>query len=343
MMINSQGQHTSLISTASVLVDTLESYGLDCRPIIEEAGFDPDKTYAPATRVSSVKLAKLWELAIHYSGDPCIGLRYADYIQPSTLHGLGFSWLASRSLKEGLERLVRFQRILASDLTLDIREVDNGYRLFDQLRNKDDSLKFPDADTHSQIASIYKICQIMLGPGLKPGRVSFKLKDPGYPQRFEAFFGIPVQFNSGETAIEFDKTTSELPSSSANPELARINDQIVIDYLNRFDKQDVVTQTRKYIIDHLPSGVPKQIVIARDLSLSLRSFQRKLKLSETSYSELLDQVRYEMACSYLKSRQHQVIVIAYMLGYTDPSNFARAFKRWDGLTPNEFRDKENLF
>ncbi len=224
---------------------------------------------------------------------------------------------------------------------LDIRETDKGYCLFDRANVHGDLRRYPDADSQSQIASIYKICRIMLGPDLKPRLVSFAHKDPGCPRRFEILFGIPVEFNSDETAIEFDRKSSKLESSSANPELTRINDQIVIDYLNLFDKQDVVTQTRKYIIDHLPSGVPRQAAIARDLNLSLRSFQRKLKLAKTSYSELLDQVRHEMARNYLKPPQYQVIMVAYMLGYTDPSNFARAFKRWDGLTPNEFRDKAN--
>ena len=341
-MILSPGHHTTLYSTVSVLVDTLESYDLDSKSILEEAGFDPDINYASSTRVSNIKLMNLWELAVRYSGDPCIGLRYAEYIQPSNLYGLGFSWLASRTLKEGLDRLVRFQRILSSDLTLDVRELENGYCLFNRVRDTENSLKFHNADDHSGIASIYKLCQIMLGPELKPKRVSFEHDDPGCSGRFELFFGIPVEFNSDETAIVFDKTISELPSSSASPDLTRINDQIVIDYLNRFDKQDVVTQTRKYIIDHLPSGVPKQAVIARDLKLSLRSFQRKLMQSETSYAALLDQVRHETACNYLKSPQHQVIMIAYMLGYTHPGNFARAFKRWNGLTPKEYRDKANL-
>ncbi len=341
-MIHPQGHHTTLFSTISVLVDTLDSYDLDSKLILEEAGFDSDKKYASSTRVSNIKLMKLWELAVRYSGDPCIGLRYAEYIQPSNLYGLGFSWLASHTLKEGLDRLVRFQRILSSDLTLDVRELDKGYCLFNRARHTDNAPRFHHADDHSGIASIYKLCQIMLGPGLKPERVSFQHVDPGCPRRFEAFFGIPVEFNSDETAIVFDKTISELPSSSASPDLTRINDQIVIDYLNRFDKQDLVTQTRKYIIDHLPSGVPKQAVIARDLNLSLRSFQRKLKQVETSYAELLDQVRYEMACTYLRSPRYQVIMIAYMLGYTHPSNFARAFKRWHGLTPKEYRDKANV-
>jgi AraC-like DNA-binding protein len=83
--------------------------------------------------------------------------------------------------------------------------------------------------------------------------------------------------------------------------------------------------------------VPQQSMIASDLNLSLRSFQRKLSEAETNYAELLSNVRHDLACHYLKAQQYQIIKISYLLGYSDPSNFARAFKRWHGQSPIEFR------
>jgi len=179
----------------------------------------------------------------------------------------------------------------------------------------------------------------MMGPNFRPVRVSFEHPSPECTQEFEAFFDIPVTFCATETAIVFDKDYCDQPAPSGNSELTRINDQIVIEYLDRFDQADIVTRTRKYIIDHLPSGVPKQSRIARDQNMSLRTFQKKLSDTGTNYAELLKQVRHELACQYLKSPQHQIIKVAYLLGYSDPSNFARAFKAWNGLSPNQFRSE----
>ena len=335
-------QHSTLVSMAAIIVNALESYGLDYRPILKEAGLDAYKVYAPSERVPSIKYKKLWDLSVQHSGDPCFGLTYAAYIQPSALHGLGFSWIASHTLKDGLNRLVRFQKILATDLILKLSETQASYCLYDAVGQKNDPFQFSDAAYDAQIATVYKICQIMLGPDIKPTRVSFEHPEPPCGEKFEQFFGIPVRFNTHETAIEFDRKMSDLPASSANPELARINDQVVIDYLKQFEQGDIVTQTRKYIIDHLPSGVPRQAVIASALNLSLRNFQRKLAVSGTSYHELLNQIRHEMACHYLKSPDHQIITIAFLLGFSDPSNFARAFKRWNGLSPLHFRQKTRL-
>ena len=338
-MNHPESQFSTLISVASIAIDALESYGLESDLIIREAGLDPEKTYYPGDRIATGKLVKLWQLAVHYSEDPCFGLTFARYIQPSALHGLGFSWLASHTLKQGLERLVRFQRILDNNLRFELQERDDAYSLCSRVKHQDDPFEFPDAEADSQIASIFKICRIMMGPDLLPSRVCFEHPAPECAQRFERFFGVTVEFGAECTAIEFDRNTGDTPSTSANPELTRINDQVVVEYLNRFDRDDVVTQTRKLIIDRLPSGAPKQGDIARDLNLSLRSFQRKLEQSGTSYSQLLNTVRHEMARSYLETPQHQIIMIAYMLGYSDPSNFARAFKQWDGLTPKEYREQ----
>ena len=204
---------------------------------------------------------------------------------------------------------------------------------------QENPFSFPDSTYHSIIACIYKMCQIMLGPDIKPVRVTFEHPAPASVEKFEQFFAIPVSFNWHETSIKFDKKISELPASSANPELTRVNDQVVIDYLDQFDRGDIATQTRKFIIDHLPSGPPRQAVIANDLNMSLRNFQRRLSGIGTGYTKLLNEVRHDMARDYLRTDDYQVIEIAYLLGFSDPSNFSRAFKRWTGRSPNQFRDQ----
>ena len=129
-------EHSTLNSIVFLLVSTIESYGLDYRPIIDEAGFDLNKNYHPTERVPTKKIQILWELSARYSNDPCFGLKFASYIQPSSLHGLGFSWLASCTLKEGLERLVRFQKIISTQRLFKLRKTQYGYCIFDVIKNK---------------------------------------------------------------------------------------------------------------------------------------------------------------------------------------------------------------
>jgi AraC-like DNA-binding protein len=332
--------HSTLVSVAATLVSALESYGVGYRPVLAEAGLDPDAVYNPSERITTVQFKKLWDIALRESGDPCFGLTCGAYIQPSSLHGLGLSWIASHTLKEGLERVIRFQKILSTESMLALRETDDGYCIYDTISQKDDPFGFPAAVYDSFVAIVFRICTIMMGPDIRPARVSLEHVAPACTERFTEFFGIPVEFSAKENAIEFSRNIAEQASASANPELTRINDQVVIDYLNQFDKDDIVTKTRTYIIDHLPSGVPKQADIAADLNMSLRSLQRRLSQSGTSYSGVLQQVRQDMARHYLQTPGYQVLQVAYVLGFSDPGNFSRAFKRWTGLNPHQYRQQQ---
>jgi hypothetical protein len=91
-------EHSTLGSTAALVVNALEHYGLDYGAIFKAAGFDADYVLSSAERVPTSKLKKLWDLSAWYSGDPCFGLTYARFVQPAALHGLGFARLASHSL-----------------------------------------------------------------------------------------------------------------------------------------------------------------------------------------------------------------------------------------------------
>jgi len=89
----------------------------------------------------------------------------------------------------------------------------------------------------------------------------------------------------------------------------------------------------------LPSGTPKDDEIAKALLLSARTFQRKLAEQGTNFTELLGQVRRELAEHYIADPDIPVTEISYLLGFSDVSSFSRAFKRWTGTPPAAFRDR----
>ena len=129
-------------------------------------------------------------------------------------------------------------------------------------------------------------------------------------------------------------------SPVANPRLARINDQAVVDYLAMYDADDIVTQVRKKIIDGLIDGKPHQEAVARSLNLSLRNLQRKLSARGTSFRALTEEVRKELASRYLREKNKSIGEISFLLGFADPANFGRSFKRWTGTTPGSFREHD---
>ncbi len=124
----------------------------------------------------------------------------------------------------------------------------------------------------------------------------------------------------------------------AHPELARVNDKVVMEYLARIDKDSITLKVRSHIIDHLPNGAPRQENIAESLNMSLRKLQRKLQDEDTNYKELLEDTRRSLAQTYIKQNNRSIGEITYLLGFSEPSNFTRAFKRWTGRTPANYRE-----
>ena len=89
----------------------------------------------------------------------------------------------------------------------------------------------------------------------------------------------------------------------------------------------------------LESGEPKQVQVAEALCMSSRQLQRKLAEEDTSFVEILKNIRYQLACDYLKDPTRSITDISLTLGFRDQSNFASAFKRWHGSSPSQYRNE----
>ena len=248
--------------------------------------------------------------------------------------GLGLAWITSDTLKDSINRLVRFQAALTTSSNFILNELDDCYQII--LRSK--LKKTESVAIDASIATLYKMCKITYGPDLKAESVSIAHSKPDCSKKFDAFFGVKVKFDAKETQIIFTKSAFELRLVTSNPDLARTHDEIVINYLKRFEKDNIVMQVRARIIEELNNGIPHQEKIAGQLNMSLRNLQRKLKDEQSSFKAILDETRSELSKQYLRGTDRSIIEVGYLLGFSEPSNFARAFRRWTGVSPIEYRD-----
>ena len=113
--------YTTLASGALAVWRAIESYGLDAEALFKEAGLDPGKLYKPNARYKDTNLYQLWKLAVHRTGDPGFGLTVAKSWHPTNAHALGFSWLASTTLMEALQRLERYIRVLSDKSNVSVQ------------------------------------------------------------------------------------------------------------------------------------------------------------------------------------------------------------------------------
>jgi AraC-like DNA-binding protein len=313
----------------------VESYGVDPAVLFERAGLDPQKLYDSNARYRDSHLYKLWQLAVEATGDPYIGLKVASFWHPSTAHALGYAWLASATLLDALERTVRYYRLMTDKEELVLEESDEEFRLI----IKNPALDYPTApeDLDASFAALIYLCRMCHGESFNPLRITLRRQELPDSTPFEDFFRAPIQYSGNEDSVCFDKVDARTPLPTANAEVARANEKIVQEYLARFDRSSAAMQVRARLTEQLSSGHATQNSIADALHMSLRTLQRRLSDEGTSYKGLLEETRRELASHYMAESHRSINEITYLLGFSEPSNFSRAFRRWTGKSPSEYR------
>jgi len=327
---------TSLSATAGLIDKALRTYGRDPEPLFKEAGIDLNVCFDPNARIPTTKLQTLVKLSLEATGDAGFGLTAAEQFQPAALQGLGFAWLASDTLHDAFNRLVRFFRFINPYFKANVDESKNTLDLV--LMGPENWPDFVYEQADMGLGIFLQMCQITVGEHVVPVRVVMQRPIPLCPDRFSAFFEAPIEYGAPENRLCFDLQLANQPLSTSNPELARINDQAVIDYLARFDRSNITMQVRSHIIEQLPGGTARQESIAEALHLSLRSLQRKLKDEAITFKELLEDTRRDLAMQYIRESRRPLGEISYLLGFAEHSSFTRAFRRWTGHSPAEYRE-----
>ena len=337
MLASPHADITSLGSSAGLLAKTLREYDCDPAPLFEQAGINLDAVDDPNMRFPTTRTQVLWGLAAEATGNPCIGLAAARLFQPAVLHGLGFAWLASDTLQDALARLVRYSRFINNSVAFRLEELPATLDLVIHVPETLMNGIYAGADCG--FAVFLRMCQLTVGKAILPLHATLQRPPPACPDEFEALFGPAIEYAAVDYRLAFDRTLACEPLATAQPELARLNDQTVVDYLARYDRANITMQVRARIIEQLHDGAPKQETIADTLHVSLRSLQRRLKGEATSFKELLEDTREQLAVQYLRDSHRSIGEITYLLGLSEPSSFTRAFKRWTGKSPVEYRGR----
>jgi AraC-like DNA-binding protein len=331
---------STLSSVVLLITKALDAEGLDSKQILKRAGLDPMHLSDPNARYSFPAVTHLWKMAAKVTGDPCFGLKAASYWHPTTLHALGYSWLASDTLDDALQRAARYIRLVNTAATGVFEETEHGYMFSIRIDKSWRGIRPANEAIDAGVALILDMCRTCYGTDLNPVRIEVRRPKPEKCAKlFEQLFKAPIYYDYPENAIYFDKAdiTQRLPT--ANAELARANEKIIVDYLARLDKNNITTQVKSKLLDLLPSGHSTEEAVIQALHLSQRTLQRKLKEEGTTFKELLDETRRELAKEYVNDTSLSFSEITYLLGFSEQSNFTRAFKRWQGQSPSAYREQ----
>ena len=325
---------TAIGSYGLAIARALQSSGVDSARVFRAAGIPVELANDPMSRLPTTAITRLYRACVEATNNPYFGLVVAKFIQISTLHALGYGLAASSTLMDFCRRLERYFRLVSQVAKISISEADGKvYLRFEYL--VDISGETEDAFFGFLVLAMRRL----YNPGFNPLRVEFHRPMPREgAEPYEKLIRAPVSFSRADGVLVFDQVDLLQPLAGSCPELAQVNDKIVINYLARLDRSDVITSVTKKIIELLPDGECSRDKMASALGMSPSTLHLKLSQHGTNFQQLLDDTRKELARCYVEQQPaRSVTEITFLLGFTDTSNFTRAFKRWTGQSPTDFR------
>ena len=335
-----KGDTSSFGGTLIVIAQTLESYGVNADEVFQQAGIEFQKAVKPDSRISIKAMMRLIEVVKEKSGDPCFGLKFAEFVHPTSYHALGLALLSSSNLRSFCKRLERYFSFVTTNEVALFHDNDDECSLtvqaVDNMGNPDLNRIFVDGT----VAFILKLIRLMYRPDYAPLRVDIPHTPTKAEQtRYQEFFNAPIHYSTETYRLWLDPAELDKPLPAANTEFALQNDQVVANYLNQMEHTNLISKVRSKLIEYLPAGDCSKEKVARALNMSVRSLHKRLNELGTNYQETLDSTREELAEQYMQQATMSVSEIGYLLGFSDCSNFSRAFKHWTGLAPSAYRLK----
>jgi len=329
---------THFAPATNLLWKYLESIDINPEPLYKKAGIKPELLLSPNARVSINKVDTLWGQAAKVIKDPCFAIDMAEFWHPSNMGALGYAWMASSTLRRGFNRAVRYIHVVTEDLDLDVADTPAGLKVSVDLENSIFTLP----QHHDLILTIIMhMCRFNFGEELVPTEVKLAHPEPVCSKKITDYFNAEVQFDTEQTSITLARADVDKVLPSGNKQIALMHDEMLMRYLVEIKKGDIVQQVQSIILENLPDGQVTDRLVASELNLSERSMQRRLKEHKTTFRFLLDGVREMVAKQYIENPMNRMSDIAFLLGFSEQSAFSRAFKKWTGKSPLEYRNSLN--
>ena len=322
------------------VVDDLRRRRLPVDGVLKEVGLQRADLANPEGRLPYASAVRLIERAAILAGDASYGLHLAASLDAREYGLLGFLALNSPTLMDAMINVQRFYKILREDGQFEIERPDGEVAL--RLRESDPALRGLRHNVDFTIGMIVRGCRELTRQAICPVRVEFMHAEPTEQLEYADILGCPVKFQAEWTSLIYDEETTRLPVQGANAKLLPVLElacQKVVGPPTAAG-QDLVREVRQLIIERLPTGSANFDAIAEVLKMSSKTLERRLGERGQSFSALLDATRYETVKHYLEETDMRLSQVAYMAGYTDPATLVRAFKRWTGDTPMQFREKQ---
>ena len=325
-----------------VVLHAVAARGGDTSALTAAVGFDPTLATDPDARMPLAMEEALYETAARQLGDDAFGIHAAELLPPGAFDVLDYAVRTAPNLRGALDRLVRYNRLVhdAAEFRLvprgEVMRVEHGYRYGSAVQSRH-SAEFT-------LAAVVLLGRQISEVHFVPRAVEFRHAAPSSSSSFalaelRRVFGIEPTFAAATNALELDRSVLDRPLPKADLRLSKVVERHAESLLAAHVDPaiTIVERVRRVLVGAIGESATTLAAIAERLKMSERTLQRKLADEGASFDAILDDVRKELALRYLADRKLAIAEVAFLLGYSEPSPFHRAFKRWTGKTPSEAR------
>jgi AraC-like DNA-binding protein len=328
------GAPTAWGVAARLAVEHLERASIDVAPLLSKSGLS-GTAIAEGKRINVASQIHFLELVSRAAKDDWIGLKLAGECDLRELGMLYYVAASSHQLGDALRRLARYVRLgnEALVIRLNERQTISVQISYSGVRRHQDRQQM-----ELMAFVILRLCRKLAGRNLSPRRAQFIHHRSGDLSQIRRLFGCDVEFGAETDELTFDVGIVDFPSVGEDPFLnqlvARMCDEAIT--VRSASVNPFRTVVENTIAPLLPHAEATATEVAKRLGLSERTFARRLAAEGLSFSEILDQLRRDLATRYL-DQSLQASQIAWLLGFQQPSSFSHACRRWTGKSPLEFR------
>ena len=326
------GTGTSAASVLTIL-EGMGQVGIDVAAVCAAGPLSMAELETRETLIPAAQLAAIWREGTRLYGRGTVGMAVA-MAAPTGRLVMDYVASTSATLRQAIEQVARYHRLITRNGDLRVRP-EGELTVVELLLN------LPPAAVPAQLIeySITALARRVLDfTGKRVRGVSFPHAPLGPREDYLRLLGVAPRFEADTAGVTLDDDLLATPCRGHDPNLfkvVRAHAELLRQQLPR--DATMRAQARRVVVGSIAQGEPEMAAVARALSTSERSLQRRLQEEGTSFREVVDGARNELAAGYLADRRMSVSEVAYLLGYAEASAFVRAFKRWTGKTPGETR------
>jgi len=323
-------------SVLSQLFSYLTSLNVDIDTFLRSLNIDPETVKSSDAYIPNETYLLVQDGAAEYIHDPYLGLHMGEFAEAGSWSILGYMMMNCKTLGEAFEKSARYHRIIGNLIKGNAHLKFNKIKVI--LETPPHAPKMSRHCYESTISSTVHLMRTLTGTDINPLEVTFIYPEPDLRSEYERIFQCPILFGHKKNSFTIDISVIFKPILYANSDMLAYFENYAQEFLAEMDRQnEYARQVTKIILSKLDDEKLSIKKVAREMSVSVRTLQNRLKEEGVAFSELLMDTRQKLAKQYLLE-DYSVEQITYLLGFSEPSVFRKAFKKWSGVTPRQYRE-----